>query len=272
MNSPTGNTAFSLRQIERDVRIACAFLTRLPVPFPREADGSITQRSLAQACWAFPVVGLIVGAIGALVLAGADALGLPPLASAVLAVLATVMATGGLHEDGLADVADGFGGGHERERKLEIMKDSRVGSYGVLALCFSVLLRSAAVTTLLEWDRGEIASGAMAVFVAAHVLARGSAPLIMSHLPLARSYGLAVHASKPSLLRSYSAWLLAMALALTLLPFVSWLAVVITVLIAAALLSWISLRQIKGYSGDVLGTQVQLGEAVVYLTVLAVMA
>src|SRR5579864_6859060 len=107
-----------------DLLIAAAFLTRMPIPTPAVLPGR-----LAQASWAFPLVGVGVG--------------LPTLAAALIAVAGTAALTGALHEDGLADTADGFGGGATPEAKLTIMRDSRNGAYGVLALIFSVALRAA---------------------------------------------------------------------------------------------------------------------------------
>src|SRR5437763_523525 len=98
------------------------------------------------ACWALPLIGLIVGAIAALVLLGAAWIGMTPAVAAGLALAAAVLVTGGLHEDGLADTADGLGGGKDRDHKLAIMRDSRIGSYGVLALMLTLGLRWSALT------------------------------------------------------------------------------------------------------------------------------
>src|SRR4029077_501094 len=110
-----------------------------------------------------------VGLVGAAAYWLAHAAGLPSLSAAALALAATLLVTGALHEDGLADVADGFGGGATRERKLEIMDDSRIGTFGVCALILSFMLRVAALTNL--GDPGLVA----AVLVAAH--AAGRAPI-----------------------------------------------------------------------------------------------
>ncbi|PZF79116.1 adenosylcobinamide-GDP ribazoletransferase, partial [Jiangella anatolica] len=120
------------------LRAAVAFLTRLPVgssPAPLDRAGA----------W-FPLVGLLVGSVGLGVWWVADGLA-GPLVAAVAAVLATVIVTGALHEDGLADTADGLWGGSTRERRLEIMRDSRLGTYGALALAGDLLLRVAVLAT-----------------------------------------------------------------------------------------------------------------------------
>ena len=128
----------SLHQLASDLKAAVLFCTRLPIPHA----AAITGADLARAGWAFPVAGAIVGLIAAAVYWLAGLAGLPPFPAAGLAVAATLVVTGCLHEDGLADVADAFGGA-TRERKLEIMRDSRVGTYGACALSMSLLLRTA---------------------------------------------------------------------------------------------------------------------------------
>ena len=110
---------------------AFGLLTRLPVA---DLTPPGDYADPARAVWAYPLAGLAVGLIGGLVYWLAAALAIPPMIAGVLALGAMVLATGGLHEDGLADTADGLGGGRDKARKLEIMRDSRIGSYGVIAL------------------------------------------------------------------------------------------------------------------------------------------
>ncbi len=148
--------------ITTDLRAGLAFCTRLPVTAPADAR-------LADAAWTFPIAGAVVGLIGGVVLYVALALNLPPFVTATLAVAATALATGCLHEDGLADTADGFGGGHERARVLEILRDSRIGTYGVIALIVSFLLRVGALSSLAAAGAGP----AILALIAAHAGARG---------------------------------------------------------------------------------------------------
>ena len=131
----------------RDVADALRFFTRLSVSAPALA----APLDIPRIAWAAPVAGAVVGLVGALVLALTALLGLPPLLRAGLATAALVAATGALHEDGLADVADGFGGGATRARKLEIMRDSRIGAYGAIALALSLILR---VGARRRWTAG----------------------------------------------------------------------------------------------------------------------
>ena len=117
-----------LRQFSGDLRLALGLLTRLPLPStPDMARG-------AQAAWAWPLAGLAPAALAALAMALGSALGVLPGVAAALGLAVSVMVTGAMHEDGLADTADGLWGGWTPERRLEIMKDSRIGAYGVIAL------------------------------------------------------------------------------------------------------------------------------------------
>jgi adenosylcobinamide-GDP ribazoletransferase len=125
-----------------DLSVSVLFCTRLPLAHSRPfADGEI-----ARAVWAFPLAGFVVGVIGAVIYVVAARAGVPPWPAAALAVAATLGVTGALHEDGLADTADGFGGGTTREDKLAIMRDSRIGTYGVCALILSFIIRVGAQT------------------------------------------------------------------------------------------------------------------------------
>ena len=125
-----------------EVKATLRFFSRLPLPpDSREPD---FPRALRMA----PVAGALLGLAAALPFLLALRLNEPPLVAAILGVAASVVLTGALHEDGLADVADGFGGGFSRERKLEIMRDSRIGAYGATALMLSLALRAACLTAL----------------------------------------------------------------------------------------------------------------------------
>ena len=145
----------------RPVIVAFGFLTRLPVPAVGWRDDDL-RRALP----AFPLVGLVVGGLAAAVYAGAWQL-VPPMPAAVVAVAVAVAVTGGFHEDGLADTFDGFFGGYDAARRLQIMHDSRIGTFGGAALVLSLLLRVSLLAALPP------ARGAVAL-VAGHVLGRGA--------------------------------------------------------------------------------------------------
>src|SRR5438045_2947556 len=165
---------------------ATAFFTRLPVD-PRPAG----LWRLADSAWAFPLVGAGIGAAAAFALLLAQLIGLASWPAALLSVLAGVALTGALHEDGLADTADGFCGGRDREEKLAILRDSRQGTSGVLAIVLSVLLRAAALAGI-----GDVIHAGLAL-IAAHTASRAALPAAMIALRPARPDGLGAMAGKP---------------------------------------------------------------------------
>jgi adenosylcobinamide-GDP ribazoletransferase len=227
------------------VRTALAFLTRLPVPSPPDPN-------LNRAAAYFPLVGLLVGAAAAGTRAAADQV-LPPLPATLLAIAVAILLTGALHEDGLADVADGFGGGATRDDKLRIMHDSRIGSYGALALVLAVLARAGAIAGLADPAAGG------AALVAAGAVSRAALPVAMTVLAPARADGLATAAGRPHPLRAAAAVLIAILIALALLGEVAIGALVAGVAGALAVLL-LARRQIGGHTGDVLGAVQQLTE------------
>ena len=170
-----------------ELKASIVFCTRLPLLRATPIAGS----AIAKAAWAFPIAGVLVGLIGAVVYALAHRAGLPAWPAAALTVAATLLATGCLHEDGLADTADGFGGGKTREQKLAIMRDSRIGVYGVCALAMSLVLRVAALASLPS------AHAVVWALIASHAAARAAMPALMLMLPPARSDGLVVR-SRPA--------------------------------------------------------------------------
>lgn len=255
----------AFRDAWRDELLAALiFLTRLPLGMV-QADAPLpgAHPSLADASWAFPVVGLVIGAIGGVAYAIAFALGLPTLAAALIAVAATVLTTGALHEDGLADTADGFGGGATREQKLDIMRDSRIGAFGVLALIFSVGLRIVAVAGIgTRWH-------VFAALIAAHALSRSVLPAAMHRLDPARDDGLGAGAGRPEqnqVLIALAISLVIAVVAVGLRPGLS--AVIVAGLIAIAIGS-LARRQIGGQTGDVLGTIEQGAETAALLAAAA---
>lgn len=134
-----------LHNFKQDLAAAFVLLTRIPLPNACLRD---VPPDIIASVWAFPVVGAVIGGAGAIGFALAVTIGLPATASAVIAAAIMVLLTGGFHDDGLADVADGFGGGQTRERKLEIMRDSRIGAYGMLAIILVMGLRVSGFTAL----------------------------------------------------------------------------------------------------------------------------
>ncbi len=242
-----------------ELKIGFIFLTRLPLAH----QTLFAKGDLSQALWTAPIVGVAVGLLGASVYWLAQVLHLPPLLAATLAVAATLIVTGALHEDGLADVADGFGGGATRERKLEIMHDSRIGTFGVCALVLSFILRVSALTNLGDPSLVTI------VLVAAHAAGRAPIAAFMRLVPAARTDGMSADAGRPPQGSAVVALLLGLVPLMMALGFA--VGVVAVVLLAAGfgLLAWLCKRQIGGQTGDVLGVLEQVGEIVVLLVAAA---
>jgi adenosylcobinamide-GDP ribazoletransferase len=241
-----------------DFATATAVLTRLPVDNAVPADGAV-----ADAGWAFPLVGAGIGALAAIAFLAVQLLGLGPAPAAVLAVLVGIVVTGAFHEDGLADTADGFIGGREPEQKLAIMRDSRHGTAGVLALFFSLGLRAAAIGAI-----GEPLHAGLAL-LAAHALSRGLLPATMRALAPARADGLGAMAGRPSLAVAIVAAAIGIVIAVAALGPANGGAAVVLAGGAVALAGMVARRQIAGYTGDVLGAFQQIGEIVMLLVAAA---
>jgi adenosylcobinamide-GDP ribazoletransferase len=241
-----------------DLKACILFLTRLRFGEAIPVAGA----AVAQAAWAFPIVGVLVGLISALVYALADRAGLPAWPAAALAVTATIAITGCLHEDGLADTTDGFGGGSTRERKLEIMRDSRIGVYGVVALTLSILIRVSALASL------GAPSLVVPVLIAAHGAARAVVPVFMFFVPPARSDGLSAGVGQPPRESVAAAAILGILILLLCLGFGPGLVALIALAIVTALAAWVSLSQIDGQTGDVLGAVEQISEILILLVAL----
>jgi adenosylcobinamide-GDP ribazoletransferase len=241
----------------REIVTAVAFSTRLPLARVVPAEASAAD--LAAAIWALPLAGVLVGAIGAVVYAVAHRLGVPAWPAAALTIAATLALTGCLHEDGLADTADGFGGGATRERKLEIMRDSRIGAYGVCALVVSILIRTGILASLA--DPGWVAWA----LIAAHGAGRATLPVLMFLVGPARADGLSVTAGQPPREQAIAGAVLGVLILLICLGFESALIAAILLAVAVALVARLSTAQIGGQTGDVLGALEQVSEIVVLL-------
>ena len=239
------------------LQVALMLLTRLPAgqlqsPVP----------TLASAAWAFPLAGLAVGALSAGLMALALWLHLPASVAAGLAVAVGLLATGGLHEDGLADLADGFGGGRTVAQKLEIMRDSRIGSYGTLALIATIGLRWQAIAAL----PGPQAVWALIAIAAA---SRAGLPLVMMALPAARADGLGRAATGGTWRDTGLAALIGAVALIGALGLNPALLVAFALILSGYGMARLALRQIGGQTGDVLGAIQQLGELAAWLALLA---
>jgi adenosylcobinamide-GDP ribazoletransferase len=242
----------------RDIGLATTLLTRIPVPCPAAA----TPSELARAQRVFPLVGAMIGLIIGLIGRSLLALNVPPLAAAALTLGAGAALTGALHEDGLADVGDGFGGGRDRAAKLAIMRDSRIGTYGVLALLVGFSARLGALASLP-------AGLVIPALVVAHTLGRAVIPVLAANMPFARDDGLGKSAGQPGVASVVTALVLAIVIALLCLSFKDALLAMAFTVVAASAMAVLAWRQIGGVTGDVFGAAEQVVEAAVLITLAA---
>jgi adenosylcobinamide-GDP ribazoletransferase len=244
-----------------DFKTAVAFLTRLPMPHPQGA----MPENFVRAHRMFPVVGALIGAAVGFACLALRAAGLPDLAAAALALGAGAILTGALHEDGLADVADGFGGGRDTAAKLEIMRDSRLGTYGALILLVSFVAKLSALAVLPD---GEVVQS----LIAAHALARGVLPVMSVNMSYARTDGLARNAGQPDATIAATAAIIALIIALLALSWAGALWAALVAALSAAFMAWLAKRQIGGQTGDVLGGAEQVAETAILLLLAARLA
>ncbi|SFV17603.1 adenosylcobinamide-GDP ribazoletransferase [Pseudoduganella namucuonensis] len=243
--------------------VALQFFTRLPIPRWVGFDPAW----LHHASRYFPLVGLVVAAIAAGVYAAA-ALVLPAPVAALLSTAAGIYATGAFHEDGFADMCDGFGGGMTRERVLEIMKDSRIGAYGAIGIICLLAVKCAALAMLPP-------ATAVAALALAHPLSRLAATSLIWRMEYARAEGKAKPMAQEMSGAEFaiaSATAALPAIALAVAGWLTWAAVAVSAAAALGAAVWLGrkcARRIGGYTGDCLGAVQQVAEALIYLCVLA---
>ncbi|MEH7827563.1 adenosylcobinamide-GDP ribazoletransferase [Gemmobacter denitrificans] len=240
-NDPSGIVTRGLH----DLRAGLGLLSRLPLP-------PLSDWPNPPAVWAWPLAGLVLGALALAGGAAALAFGLSPgLAAALMLMLGTVM-TGAMHEDGLADSCDGLWGGWDRDRRLAIMKDSHIGSYGVMGLVLVTLARWSALSALL-------AVGHWGAALAAAAISRAPMAVLMAALPNARGGGLSASVGRPSQDAAAAACGVALLAGLICTGWVA-LAMAAAATVVGWLLARIALRKIGGQTGDILGATQQLTE------------
>jgi adenosylcobinamide-GDP ribazoletransferase len=244
-----------LEQRAEEIKASIVFSTRLPLL----RATPITEGALAKSAWAFPIAGLLVGFIGAATYAFAHRMGLPPWPAAALSVVATLLMSGCLHEDGLADTVDGFGGGKTREQKLDIMRDSHIGAYGVCALILTLLLRISALASIATTVPVGLA------LLASHGGGRAAMMALMFLLPPARADGLSFAAGRPSGDSIAAAAMLGFLILAICLGPLRGIAALVLLLVVIALMTWLSSEQIEGQTGDVLGAVEQVSEILILL-------
>jgi adenosylcobinamide-GDP ribazoletransferase len=251
--------------IMRDTMRSLGFLSRLPIPAKWFVDD---DGSMSNTCRTFPIAGAITTLPAIIVLFAASFLQLPPLLGALLAISAIIITCGALHEDGIADVADGFFGGKSRDQRLEIMKDSRIGTYGAVALFLTLAIRTVAIAAILQ----ENTFAAALALIASAAISRGALIWHWSELESARPGGVSDRVGSPS--RDAAMFALSSALAIGLIC--ALLSRGITPAIFAFALSCLitsmfkrlTATKIGGQTGDTLGASAILAE-LAFLTGLA---
>lgn len=231
-----------------DISAAFSLLTRLPVPVDHEDAGA----RAAEATWAYPLVGATLGLIAGVIGSLLYWFGAPSGIAAIAALGTLTILTGGMHEDGLADCADGFGGAHDKTHRLEIMKDSRIGAFGAIALILFLLGRYGSLEALLN-------TSFIPALIAAGAASRLPMVLAMYGMPNARDKGLSASVGKPPETS------LSIAIVLTLLIcflFIGWSGIFVFgwAIIAAVIMGLLAMRSIGGQTGDVLGAMQQWAE------------
>lgn len=235
-----------VRRILEELALALSLLTRFPLPrFEVHSSGD-----LRTAFWAYPIAGTAVGAIGGLTCLLAVNSGLNPGVAAILALAAMALSTGGFHEDGLADFWDGLGGGQTRPDKLEIMRDSRLGTYGALALIFAIALAATAVADIVNKGSAISAAG---VVVVANALGRLVIVVPLALLSPARAEGLSVAAGRPPAGAIIVAAVITVVVGMCLAGPAVFTAMLAGSAIAIAMVVALASRYLGGYTGDVLG-------------------
>lgn len=254
-----------IERIVIDIRIAVSLSTILPTAPEKPVDDG----RIAAASWALPVAGLVVSLIAAIVYELARRTGIPASPAALLALAATIIVTGAIHEDGLADTADGLGGGKGREQKLEIMRDSRIGTYGVLGLGVMASLRVACLMALPGW-------AVPLALIAGHAASRTAMLWVMASSDYVRAQGagsaVAGGIDREAVQVAAATTGIALLPMLVALPFTTVMAG-----LAGLLLGYITMRRwyeprLGGYTGDCLGAVQQMAEAGFYLGLLALTA
>lgn len=238
-----------------DIPAATGLLTRVPV----QVNTDLAMKRGPQTAWAYPIVGLLIAL--ALTILGSLTLwaGITPQIVAGLMLATSVILTGAMHEDGLADSADGLWGGWDKTKRLEIMKDSRNGAYGVLALVLSMLIRWAALTTILQSDHW------IAALIATAMLSRAAMVALMTGLPNARANGLSQSVGRPKPVTAWLAIGVATSGAFIALGLTAG-SLLIVAGVTASLWAGIAHRKIGGQTGDILGAAQQLTEIALLIT------
>ena len=248
-----------------DIAAAFLLLSRIPVTFHFPKDN---PPDFIQSLWAFPLVGFLIGGIAGLALTASKLLGLPSIVSGAFCVAIIAISSGAMHEDGLADTADGFCGGHTTDDRLRIMHDSHIGSYGTLALCLSTLIRTALFASISDTD---LSVPMIIIFISTIVAGgRGLVLLGLFLFPIAEGAKLAKIMGRPavgSLIAATALWLFPLIYFTN--PFSSFCSTLAASFVCISM-GKLAMLKIEGINGDVMGAMIMLTEimltAGIYIT------
>ena len=252
-----------MKFIKRQIEILFAsilYFTRIPLPHIFQYKPEIVNRAIIY----FPVIGLLIALMSGYLIIGLDAI-LPYNIAVILTMVFNVMITGALHNDGLADVADGFGGGWKKEQILTIMKDSHIGAYGTIALILFFITEYATIISIPVYD-------IVLLFMFAHVVSRTMSALTVFVGKYARindSTSRAADVAKPMKLSSFLFALIP--LVAILVPYIKllWIPTIVVVVVWFLLFIYFK-RRIGGYTGDCLGTIQQITYLTSLITIVAI--
>lgn len=230
-----------------DMGKALSLLSRLPVPVDHE-----DQSRAGRLIWAYPLAGAVLGLVGGAVGAALLWVGVPAAVAAAVALGALIAMTGGMHEDGLADCADGTGA-RDRDRILDVMRDSRIGAYGALALVVSLLIRWSALSALATPWGLVLAMGLVGA------VSRVPMAMMLATLRPARKDGMAASIAAPSLFHAMVAVSLGLLMLFSATGLAGFLIVPVMGISLVPLIRWARLR-LGGQTGDVLGASQQISE------------
>ncbi|UKV14662.1 adenosylcobinamide-GDP ribazoletransferase [Thalassospiraceae bacterium SW-3-3] len=240
---------------------ALALLGRIPVFIPCDFG----PKAMARSVWCWPLVGLFMAGIAIIPAYVTEILTGNVMVAAIVATFTLITLTGAMHEDGIADCADGFGGGLDRQRKLDIMRDSRIGTYGVVALVLCLAMR---ITVL--GAAGESSSMA-AILIVMATLSRAAMPIVTYVFDPAREDGLGKGAGRPDIRMVAAGIAVALMLVVIVAGALTAFMCLIAMMLGASVVGWIARHQIGGYTGDVLGMTQIISELFVGIAFIAVL-
>lgn len=246
-----------IKHLILEVQLAFSFMTTIPIP---AFNAENRESNLASCIWVFPLVGVVLGLLAGSIYYLSIVVGLNVFLSALISVSTMVLLTGALHEDGLADVADGFGGGYGRNQVLSIMSDSSLGTYGTLAL---LLVMAGRVGAVYQIEQPLLVITAL---ISAASLSRTSCLFIFAGMSPARQTGLGQSVKNPGFAEIISACILCLICNILLLDFKLVLLILGVALIVTLIIYRLAQSIIGGFTGDVIGASLLLTELAVLLT------